>query len=140
VNGLIARSIYGFGNPRALDIEYQAFILTVRRCLDYLAGALACFFLREVDSFRTFPKSLSRTSCPAVAAALIEAHTRHIHSLEFVLAVGRKSVRNRIAHYEFVSAGSVNLTADGFFIGNWIKPSAPTSAFMVPDPGLFAEN
>lgn len=33
-----------------------------------------------------------------------------------VLAEGRKSVRHRIAHYEFVSAGCINLTARGFFL------------------------
>jgi hypothetical protein len=51
-----------------------------------------------------------------VATALVQAHTRHVDQLGFVLADGRRSVRNRVAHYEFVSAGCVNLTAQGFFL------------------------
>jgi hypothetical protein len=116
VKTLFANFNCGLGYTRALDIEYQAFILAIRRCLDYLACALACFFLREADSFRTFPKSIAKTRFPEVAASLTEAHARHVPQLEFVLAPGRKSVRHRIAHYEFVSAGTVNLGADGFFL------------------------
>ena len=111
------RGNVGLGYHRKLDSEYHAFIFACRRCLDYLAAALACSFLREADSFRTFPKSIANVkSTPEIAAALTEAHARHIHELDFILAEGRKSVRNRIAHWEYVSAGSVNLTADGFFL------------------------
>ena len=99
-----------------MDIEYQAFVLAYRRCLDYLAGAVACYFKREVDSFRTLPKSIRGTKVPEVATALTEAHARHVSQLAFVLDAGRKSVRNRIAHYEFVSAGCINLTSKGFFL------------------------
>jgi len=86
--------------------------------LPRLSGGCPCLlFLREADSFRAFPKSIAKVKLfPEVAAALTEAHARHLLQLEFVLAAGRKSVRNRIAHYEFVSAGSVNLTANGFFL------------------------
>lgn len=112
----LANSTMGLGCTRKMDIEYQGFVLAYRRCLDYLASALACYFMREADSFRTFPKSIAKTKSPKVATALTEAHARHVSKLAFVLAEGRKSVRNRIAHYEFVSAGCVNLTAKGFFI------------------------
>jgi hypothetical protein len=83
-----------------------------------LARALACYFKREADSFRTFPKSIANTKSPEaeVATALTQAHARHVSQLAFVLADGRKSVRNRIAHYECVPAGCVNLTAQGFFL------------------------
>jgi hypothetical protein len=62
----LGRATMGIVGTRKMDIEYQAFVLAFRRCLDYLSGA---------------------------------AH-----------------VRNRVAHYEFVSAGCVNLTAQGFFL------------------------
>ena len=133
VKQLLANSGFGPGYPRALDIEYQGFILAIRRCLDYLACALACFFLREADSFRTFPKSIAKTRFPEVAAALTEAHARHVPQLNFVLAAGRQSVRHRIAHYEFVSAGSVNIRSDGIFLVggpeniNWPPGSRTTS-------------
>lgn len=112
----LANSTMGLGCTRKMDIEYQAFVLAYRRCLDYLACALACYFMQEAGSFRKFPKSIVKTRSPEVATALTQAHARHVSQLAFVLAEGRKSVRNRIAHYEFVSAGCVNLTAQGFFL------------------------
>lgn len=106
----------GLGGTRKMDIEYQAFVLAYRRCLDYLAGALTCYFKLEANSFRKLPRSIANTKMPAVAAALVAAHARHVEHLAFVLAEGRKSVRHRIAHYDFVSAGCINLTAKGFFL------------------------
>jgi hypothetical protein len=132
VKQLFANSNWGLGYTRTLDTEYHAFILAFRRCLDYLAGALGCFFLREVDSFRTFPKSIAKTRFPEVAEALTEAHARHVLQLRFVLAPGRKSVRHRIAHYEFVKCGTVNLRADGFFlVGGPEDPSWPPAGNIV---------
>jgi hypothetical protein len=121
VNGIIDHFAAGdmgcIGYTWVLDIEYHAFILAIRRGLDYLACALACFFKQQSDSFRRFPSSIARPKLyPEVAAALIEAHARHVAHLQFVLDEGPKSVRNRIAHWEFVSAGSVNLREDGIFL------------------------
>jgi hypothetical protein len=109
-------STIGLGGTRILDIEYQAFVLACRRALDYLASALSCYFMRESDSFRTFPKTIIGKKSPEVSKALSEAHSRHVGQLAFVLAEGRKSVRNRIAHYEFVGAGCINLTCQGVFL------------------------
>jgi hypothetical protein len=106
----------GPGSNDKMDFEYQAFVLAYRRCLDYLAGALASYFKIEANSFRTLPKSIAKGKPAKVAEAISKAHSRHVESLGFVLAEGRRSVRNRIAHYEFVSAGDINLTARGFFL------------------------
>jgi hypothetical protein len=106
----------GPGGNDKIDFEYQAFVLAYRRCLDYLAGAVASYFKVEANSFRTLPKSIAKGKPTEVAEAISKAHARHVEPLGFVLAKGRKSVRNRIAHYEFVSAGDINLTARGFFL------------------------
>jgi hypothetical protein len=112
----LGNSVMGLGGTRKMDFEYHAFVLAYRRCLDYLAGALASYFKTEASSFRTFPKSIANSKMPDVAKSLCEAHARHVQALAFVLAEGRKSVRHRIAHYDFVSAGCVNLTPQGFFL------------------------
>ncbi len=113
----LGRATMGIGCTRKMDIEYQAFVLAFRRCLDYLSRALACYFMTELNSFRSFPDAIAKMKkSSGVAAALVQAHARHVDQLAFVLAEGRKSVRNRVAHYEFVSAGCVNLTAQGFFL------------------------
>jgi hypothetical protein len=110
----LGSSTIGVGGTRKMDFEYQAFVLAYRRCLDYLAGALACYFKTETNSFRTLPKAIAGAKKRDVARALSEAHARHADALAYVLADGRRSVRNRIAHYEFVSAGNINVSARGF--------------------------
>jgi hypothetical protein len=121
----LGNSVMGLGGTRKMDFEYHAFVLAYRRCLDYLAGALASYFKTEASSFRTFPKSITNSKMPDVAKSLCEAHARHVQALAFVLAEGRKSVRHRIAHYDFVSAGCVNLTPQGFFLAGGGEELAP---------------
>ena len=112
----LGQSTMSPGATRKMDFEYQAFVLAYRRALDYLAGSLACYFKTEASSFRTLPKTIRNTKCPPVAQAISDAQARHVGKLGFVLAEGRRSVRNRIAHYDFVSAGCINLSPQGFFI------------------------
>ena len=106
----------------ALDPELNMCLGAIRQVADYdiphyLSRALACYFMTELNSFRSFPDAIAKMKkSPYVAAALVQAHARHVDQLAFVLAEGRRSVRNRVAHYEFVSAGCVNLTAQGFFL------------------------
>lgn len=114
----MGNSTMGLGGTRKLDFEYQAFVLACRRALDYLAGAIACYFKTEANSFRSLPKAIGKKSPSTVASLINEAHARHLDDLAFVMAEGRQSVRNRIAHYEFVSAGCINLSSRGFtFVG-----------------------
>jgi hypothetical protein len=94
-----------------------------------LAGALACYLKVEANSFRRFVASIRATRAPAVAAALTGAHGRHADALAFVLATGRQSVRNRIAHYDFVSAGCINMSARGFsLVGGGESLSVPSGS------------
>ena len=103
----------GLGGTRRLDFEYQGFVLACRRCLDYLAVALSAFFKTECNSFRSLPKSIKTGKPSTVSDAVKQAHARHVGDLDYIMAEGRRSVRNRIAHYEFVSAGTININAQG---------------------------
>ena len=109
----LGNSTMGLGGTRKLDFEYQAFVLACRRALDYLAGALAAYFKTESNSFRSLPKSLAKMTPIDVVEAIRAAHSRHVEDLGYIMAEGRKSVRNRIAHYEFVAAGCINLSRRG---------------------------
>lgn len=104
------------GGTRKLDFEYQAFVLACRRALDYLARALASYFKLETNSFRSLPKSIAKRTPAQVVEAISLAHARHVKDLAFILAEGRQSTRNRIAHYEFVAAGVINLSRRGFVL------------------------
>jgi hypothetical protein len=114
------------GGTRKLDYEYQAFVLACRRSLDYLAGALSSYFKTEINNFRKLPKSLEKRRPASVVVAISAAHARHVEDLAFIMDEGRASTRNRIAHYEFVAAGVINLTARGFVLaggGEELLPS-----------------
>lgn len=127
-------SAIGLGGTEKLNFEYQAFILAYRRALDYLAGALACYFKREANSFRKLPKALAGTEKHKVASAISDAHARHTEQLAFVLEEGKRSVRNRIAHYEAVSAGCVNINRNGISLvggGENLSPSGGSDQLML---------
>ena len=107
----------GIGNTIRWDAEYQAFVLAVRRSLDYLTRALAAYFLSDHHSFNSFPKALSRAKPIAVASALAEAHRRNHAKFDYVLSHGdRKSTRDLLSHYEYISAGTLNLSRHGFLM------------------------
>ena len=97
------------------DAEYQAFVLAVRRCLDYLARAIAAYFHNDHNSFRTLPKLLQSVKPSTVGMPLIELHSKFSPRFEYVLSEGeKKSVRDLISHYEHVSAGCFNVNELGF--------------------------
>lgn len=109
-------STVAFGGTRKLDFEYQAFVLACRRALDYLAGSLSAFFKTESNSFRSLPKAINARKPSAVSKAIKDAHARHVGDLNYIMAEGRRSIRNRIAHYEFVSAGTLNISSRGLML------------------------
>ncbi|ABD26534.1 hypothetical protein Saro_2095 [Novosphingobium aromaticivorans DSM 12444] len=101
----------GGGDTSKINFEYQAFIFAYRRVLDYLARALASYFRIDCNSFRTFDRSLKTTIFPSVSAALVEVHRTRLPLFDFVASEGnRKSVRDKLAHYEAISAGFLNLS------------------------------
>lgn len=107
----------GGGNTLIFDFEYQAYILAFRRCLDYLARAICSYFMQDYNSFRTLGEFLKKINRPIVAEPLITLHEKYSQNFDFVLSDGeRKSVRDIISHYEFVSVGTINLSKRGIVI------------------------
>ena len=112
---LLENATLGIGNTLIWDFEYQAFVFAYRRCLDYLTRGLAAFFKQTFHSFSELPKKLRNQKPKNVADALADVHGRHCVNLEFVMSAdGRRSVRDKIAHYEWVNAGVINLNRHGF--------------------------
>lgn len=104
-----------FGQTRQMDFEYHAFVFSCRRSLDYLTRALTRYFQQEANSFRQWPKGLRNWRPRQVAEALSAAHERHAVHLDFLMGrENRKSLRDRLAHDEFVDAATINLSARGF--------------------------
>lgn len=113
----LGNTTVGLGNTLVWDFEYQAFILAVRRCLDYLARAICAYFKNDFHSFRRLGEFLRRQDRPLVTTSLIEFHEKHSAKFDFVLSEGtRKSIRDRISHYGYVPVGCINLSQRGFML------------------------
>lgn len=107
----------GGGNSLIFDFEYQAYILAFRRCLDYLARALGTYFLQDYNSFRKLGDFLTKLNRESITQPLIEIHSKYLPKFDFVLSDGnKKSVRDIISHYEYVSVGTINLSRRGIII------------------------
>lgn len=130
IKGLPTNGTLSLGGTSVLDFEYQAYVLAFRRCLDQLACSLAAFFKNKYSSFRTLPNFLGHQKPREVASKLAEVHAKHISNFEFVLSEGGvTSVRDRIAHYEFVQAGCFNLSTRGIvLVGGGESLNLPGSA------------
>ena len=110
-------STIGGGNTLVFDFEYQAYILAFRRCLDYLARAMGTYFLQDFNSFRKLGEQLKKLNKPEVTKELIKTHENFLTKFKFVVSKGNeKSVRDIISHYEFVSAGTVNINSNGIIL------------------------
>lgn len=102
------------GRCRQADFEYQAFIFAYRRSLEYLAWGLSTYFAAETDSFKKFGRVGTWKPEP-VAQAMAASYSRHIDKFEFALSAERgRSVRDRLAHKEFIPAFHVNVGPFGY--------------------------
>jgi hypothetical protein len=107
----------GITNTPIWDFEYQAYVFAYRRCLDYMTRGLAAFFKHEFHSFRDLPGELGNWEPQNVANALAKVHKNHSGNFAFVMSAGGKtSVRDKIAHYEWVGVGIINLTRYGLVL------------------------
>jgi len=107
-------------NTVAIDAEYQAFILASRRSLDYFARALAAFFRADFHSFRKLGNFLGDREPLLVSKALKAEHQNYVDKFSRSLLSNSttKSTRDLITHYEYLSAGCLNVGPLGiFFLG-----------------------
>jgi hypothetical protein len=113
----LGNSTVALGNTLVWDFEYQAFILAFRRCLDYLARAICNYFKNDFHSFRRLGDFLQKLNRDEITTPLIEIHKKYKEAFEFVLSEGdRKSLRDKISHYEYVPVGTINLSSRGFML------------------------
>jgi len=114
---VLGRSTVALGNTLAWDFEYQAFILAFRRCLDYLARAICTYFRNDFHSFRKLGPYLEKAAPESLGRLLAPLHAKYNDKFDFVLSDGeRKSIRDKISHYEYVPAGTINLSRCGFMV------------------------
>lgn len=104
------------GNTQKIEFEYHAYVFAYRRTLEYLARAMAGYFRSDCSSFNRFSNVLKAHRSSQVANRLQAICNEFDEHFVFVISDGNESVsvRDRISHYEFTSAGSYNLTREGF--------------------------
>jgi hypothetical protein len=95
---------------RLLTFEYQAFVLALRRTLEYLAAATAAFFKLDQPRIRHLADNLGGRAPTEVGSEVAEYVRDVLRQLPRVLSEGEElSVRDRIVHTESVDAGTFNV-------------------------------
>lgn len=110
------------GNSRGLNFEYQAFAFALRRSLEYLGVAVAAYFKADCHSIRALLKSIEGAAPLERAQAIRVIYGHHTETLQDVIPKDKdvkRSLRDRLAHWEAVGAGCFNLsrTPFGYSIG-----------------------
>lgn len=108
-------SVAAIGRARLADFEYQGFILAFRRSLEYLAWGLSTYFSAQTHSIREFGKRVGNWKPMPVAKAMEASYLRHAGNFAFAVANDKgRSLRDRLAHKEFLTAFQVNVGPFGF--------------------------
>lgn len=105
-------SSVGFGS-RKLNAEYQAFVFALRRAVEYFSAAVGAFFKTDCRRIKDAPSAISGREPrerSSVAITAIEAGLSRIPGL--LTSEAAQSTRDRMAHAEFVDAGTYNAVWD----------------------------
>ncbi|MER9128901.1 hypothetical protein [Mesorhizobium sp. M0768] len=125
------------GDITILNAEYQAFILSCRRCLDQLTYALSSLYKNECTSFRKFGKSISNRSDEiGLSEDLLATYYRHRPNFDgWLMKDGddSRSIRDDLAHYKSISVGTLNVNLNGIsFVGTDAPRGKPINRHL-PD-------
>lgn len=110
------------GNSRALNFEYQAFAFALRRTLEYLGVAIGAYFKRESHSFRDLAKTIDGADPLGKVERIQHVLAQHAEMIQDILPIDKhndRSLRDRLAHWEAISAGVFNVSRGpwGYHIG-----------------------
>lgn len=115
----LSNSVVSPGNSLKMDFEYQAFVLAVRRTLEYLTRVVSAYFKDEAHSFSKLENTLNRFKDPTLSDPIKLVFSKYLRNCEYIVTNKdsiKMSTRDRIAHREFVSVGCINLSKYGFVI------------------------
>ena len=125
------------GSTYIWDFEFQAFILALRRCLDFLTKAICNYLKNDFHSFRKFSDYLQKLNRPVFSNPLIEIYKRYASKFTYLLSDGsNKSIRDYITHHRYVEVGCINLSKSGFRLvggGTDINMSLPQDPILLSD-------
>ena len=100
------------GNTRQLTFEYQAFVFSLRRTMEYLAVSIGAFFKRDAHSIRTIASIIRDSEPTEIRNSLVVTLDSRLKDLGDVLPPNKgnkRSVRDRLAHWDAVSAGRIQV-------------------------------
>ncbi|QNQ61618.1 hypothetical protein IB024_08015 [Brucella sp. 6810] len=117
----------GGGDMVVMNAEYQAFILSGRRCLDQLSYAISGLFKNECSSFRELGRFLNKQKkLHHYSDPLLSIYNRHEVKFHgwLLSRESRPSVRDVLAHTKSISVGTLNVNNGGIFFAGMDVPSA----------------
>jgi hypothetical protein len=91
-----------------LTCEYQAFVLVIRHTLEYFAQSIGIFFRCDISGIRHLLTNaqLRRAEPAGIRVAVLSSIERGLQQLTSIVPGNeRRSVRDRITHWEHVRAG-----------------------------------
>ncbi len=98
------------GSTNIADFEYQAYVLSYRRCLDYLARGIASSLCQDQNSFNALKNFLEKKK----EQKLLEVYNYYRPEFDFVISTqDKKTTRDLIAHYQYTQAWTLNLSNKG---------------------------
>ncbi|MBI2955803.1 MAG: hypothetical protein HYY26_00690 [Acidobacteria bacterium] len=113
--------VMAVGNTRRLDFEYQAFVLAVRRTLEYFAVSVGAFFKREAHRIRGLADSIRGSEPEEISTRAITRLNASLNQIAYVLPLAEQmtTIRDQLAHWRPVPAGTLNITRgpDRIYVG-----------------------
>jgi len=114
--------VIGRGTP-TIDFEYHAFAFAIRRTLEYAAQSVGAFFKTQAYRIRDLERSISRGSPEDLRDRIQQRLRSSLPALRDILPDDSQppSVRDRLAHYEAVPCGVLNIgrRGDKLVVGFW---------------------
>lgn len=112
----------GGGNTRVLNFEYQALVFSLRRTLEYIGVAVAAYFKTDCHSIRRLQKCILNLEPRGRMAHISSTLSEQLPRLAEIIPpdkATKRSVRDRLAHWEAVGAGCFNVSnnVNGITIG-----------------------
>lgn len=126
----------GGGDTLIMTAEYQAFILSCRRCLDQLTWAISGFFKNEYSSFSGLEKYLSnQKKLNIYSNPLLEIYKRHKENFSgWLIDRGEEtSLRNILTHKKSIRVGTLNVSSNGVLFAGFDSPLPDFRARRISD-------
>lgn len=111
--GIAPGTTIATGGYERIDFEYHSYVMAARRTLEYLSGSIANYFKRECHSLRKLSRVMQTArNFPEVSSRISRRTDLALEKIATTIGAGNsdRSVRDRLAHWENVPSGTLNMS------------------------------